>query len=298
MTLLAALSLLAALNTATDPIARPSAEVLPIDTTIIVPAGARLDVHPMGGEIIVRTWNRNEVRVRADLSSRQRIEVTHEGSVVKVQTESSRPGPEIVDYEITVPARMDLSLGGVSVDIDVEGTEGQVDATTVNGDIRVIGGTGRLMLQAVNGDVRVEGARGTVDAGAVNGTVRLRNVRGPIDVETVSGRIVLEGIESNSVVASSVSGRIFYDGTIVNDGRYAFSSHSGSITLGVPAGLNATVTVAQVSGSLSSTFQAVQTSNGDRSRRRTYTIGNGTALIEAETFSGTIRIAQRGEVTP
>lgn len=269
------------------------------DTTIIVPAGARLDVHTMAGEIVVRTWERNEVRVQAEHSSRQRVRVWNEGSIVRVAAESNRAGPQIVDYEITVPARMDLSLGGVSVDVDVEGTQGQVDATTVNGDIRVVGGSGRLALQAVNGSIEVRDAQGTVDAGAVNGSVRVRGVRGPVDVETVSGRIVLEEIESNNVLASSVSGRIFYDGVVANGGRYSFSTHSGSITLAVPRNLNATVSVAQVSGSISSSFAAVQTaSTGRRERRQTYTIGTGAAVVEAETFSGGIRIAERGTVAP
>lgn len=268
------------------------------DTTIIVPAGSRLDVHPMGGEIVIRTWDRNEVRVQAEHSSRQRIRVRTEGSIVRVEAESNRPGPEIVDYQITIPARMDLSLGGISVDIDVEGTQGQVDATTVNGDIRVIGGSGRLALQAVNGDVTIENARGTVDAGTVNGSVRIRSVQGPVDVESVSGRIVLDEIESTNVIASSVSGRIFYDGAITSGGRYSFSTHSGSITLGVPRPLNATVSVAQINGSVSSTFTAVEASSGVRNRRQTFTIGTGEAVIEVETFSGSIRIGERGQVAP
>ena len=269
------------------------------DTTIIVPAGARLDVHSMAGEIVVRTWERNEVRVQAEHSSRQRVRVWNEGSIVRVTTESNRAGPQIVDYEITVPARMDLSLGGISVDVDVEGTQGQVDASTVNGDIRVVGGTGRLALQAVNGSIDIRDARGTVDAGAVNGSVRVRGVRGPVDVETVSGRIVLEQIESNNVIASSVSGRIFYDGAVMNGGRYAFSTHSGSITLGVPRNLNATISVAQVNGSWSSSFVGMQdSSGGGRNRRQTYTIGTGAAVIEAETFSGSIRVVERGSVAP
>ena len=267
------------------------------DTTIIVPAGARLEVHPMGGEIVVRTWERNEVRVQADHSSRSRVRVRTEGSIVKVDTDSSRPGPEIVDYVITVPARMDLLLGGVSVDIDVQGTQGRVEATTVNGDIQVVGGGGRLQLQAVNGDVRVEGARGAVDARAVNGAVELTNIQGQVEAETVSGRVILQDIVSNEVSASSVSGRIFFDGPIADNGRYSFSTHSGSITLAVPPSVNATISVGQISGTLTSSFAGL-VSQGDRNRRQTFTLGTGTAMIEAETFSGRIRIARRGEVTP
>lgn len=265
------------------------------DTTIVVPAGSRLDVHQMGGEIVVRTWNRNEVRVQAEHGSRETIIVRNEGSIVTVEADSRRPGPQIVDYVITVPARMDLSLGGLNVSIDVDGTQGNVDASTVNGPIRVVGGSGRLNLEAVNGAVHVEDARGNVNATAINGRLTLRNVQGSIDAETVSGRIILEGVQSSNVIASSVSGQVVYDGAIANGGRYSFSTHSGSIVLGLPRNIDATVTLAQVSGSFSSTIPVLATAGNTRGRRQSVTLGSGEAVIEAESFSGAIRIVERGQ---
>lgn len=265
------------------------------DTTIVVPAGSRLDVHQMAGEIVIRTWNRNEVRVQAEHGSRERIIVRNEGSIVTVEADSRRPGPQIVDYVITVPARMDLSLGGLNVSIDVEGTQGNVDARTVNGPIRVVGGSGRLNLEAVNGAVQVENARGNVNATAINGRLTLRNVQGAIDAETVSGRIILEGVQSSNVIASSVSGQIVYDGAIANGGRYSFSTHSGSILLGLPRNINATVTLAQVTGSFSSTIPVLASAGTTRGRRQSVTLGTGEAVIEAETFSGGIRIVEQGQ---
>src|SRR2546429_6556714 len=42
------------------------------DTTVPVRAGARLEINNFGGEIAVKTWSRNAVRVVADHSSRDR----------------------------------------------------------------------------------------------------------------------------------------------------------------------------------------------------------------------------------
>lgn len=268
------------------------------DTTLVVPAGMRLDVHGMAGQIVVRTWSRDEVRIQADHGPNMRIAVSREGSVVQVRAQGARSANQSVSYDITVPPRMDLSLGGVNLDIDVEGTRGQVEAETVNGNIRVIGGTGVIDIETVQGNVEVEASRGNVEAASVSGNVTLRNVQGSVEAGTVSGRVIMEQIASNDLVASSVSGSIFFDGLVANDGRYSFSSHSGPITLALPDAINATVTVAQMRGSLISSFGVLQNAALEQGRRQSFTIGNGAAMIETETFSGRIRVAKRGEVRP
>jgi DUF4097 and DUF4098 domain-containing protein YvlB len=269
------------------------------DTTITVAAGDRLDVESMGGSIVVGTWDRNEVRVQATHGTRDVVNVETRGSVVRVRTERSRGFgfSGIVDYQITVPATMDLELDGVNVAITVEGTRGRVNAESVQGDITLRGGRGEVSLETVMGRVEVDGVQGAVRAASVAGGMRVRNVIGEIEAESVSGSVVIENVTSSSVNASSVSGRIYYDGIIANDGRYSFASHSGSITLAVQPDLNATISLALLSGSFSSSIGSMTGATGDRGRRQTFTVGAGSALVELESFSGTIRIARRGEVS-
>jgi hypothetical protein len=268
------------------------------DTTITVAAGARLDVETMGGSIVVGTWDRNEVRVQATHGSRDVIDVETSGSVVRVRAErSSGFGfTGIVDYQINVPATMDLELSGINVGITVEGTRGRVNAQSVQGDITVRGGRGEITLESVTGRVELDGVEGSVKATSVAGGVRLRNVTGDVEAESVSGSVVLENVTSSRVNASSVSGRIYYDGIIANNGRYSFATHSGWITLGVQPDLNATISVALLSGSFSSTIGTLAGGAGDRGRRQTFTVGAGSAFVELESFSGTVRIVRRGEV--
>src|SRR2546422_1380830 len=83
------------------------------DTTVPVRAGARLEINNFGGEIAVKTWSRNAVRVVADHSSRDRIAIDASDQVVRVKTEAGRRGPSQIDYAVTVPAWMALNLSGV-----------------------------------------------------------------------------------------------------------------------------------------------------------------------------------------
>jgi DUF4097 and DUF4098 domain-containing protein YvlB len=268
------------------------------DTTITVPATARLDVQTQGGEIIVDTWARNEVRVQAAHGSRDQIRVVTSGQVVRVRAEPTSGNVGIVDYRITVPVGMDLDLSGVYADILVRGTRGQVRAQTVHGDVTVNGGSGQVSAEAVQGMVLVEGARGTVNARSVAGQVRMRDVQGDITAQAVSGAVVLENVQSANVSASSVSGQVFYDGPIAAGGRYSFTSHSGGVTVAVPANPNATFSIAQLSGSFTSSLPGLATASTGSSagRRRTLTAGDGSAVVELESFSGSIRVVGRGEV--
>ena len=101
------------------------------DTTFPVRAGSRLEVNNFGGEIAVRAWDRSEVRLHAEHSSRDRIEVSADGQVVTVKASNRRGPPQQVDYDITVPKGMALTLSGVYTDIRVTGVEAEISGETV-----------------------------------------------------------------------------------------------------------------------------------------------------------------------
>lgn len=259
------------------------------DTTFAVQPGSRLQLNTQGGEIVVRSWNRDQVRVLAEHSSGTRVAIDRSGSVVTVRSRG-RYGPGgIVDYELTVPASMALDLSGLHSDIRVEGTRGDVVARTVEGDVTVRGGRGRVALQSVNGTITLEDAEGRIEVKSVSDDVRLRNVSGDVAAETVSGDVSLRGVKSASVTAGTVSGDVVYAGTIRDSGRYSFTTHSGDVVLDIPENVNATVTAATLSGDLRSRLR-VTIPAGRPGRRTSFTLGTGSARIELESFSGDIII--------
>src|SRR2546422_10071095 len=96
--------------------------------------GARLEISNFGGEIAVKTWSRNAVRVVAEHSSRDRISVDASDQLVRVKTEAGRRGPSQIDYAVTVPAWRALNLSGVYTDFKVEGPHKEIQAETVKGE--------------------------------------------------------------------------------------------------------------------------------------------------------------------
>lgn len=259
------------------------------DTTFAVAAGARLQVENFAGEVHVRAWDRNAVRVRAEHGSGDRIEIEPSASVVRVRARSEHGPPPITSFELTVPKRISLDLNTPFSDVSIEGTEGEVSVQSVEGAITVVGGGGFISVQSVEGAVRVEGSRGRVRVNAVDESVQVVRVTGEVIVQAIDGDVTLEGIDSDHVEASSVDGSIHYQGTIRDGGRYRFATHDGDIVLSVPANVNAQITIATFSGEFESEFPVVLKDTG-RGKRFSFILGSGSAQVELQAFDGTIQL--------
>jgi len=261
-----------------------------------VQQGARLDVNNFGGEIVVRTWNQNNVRVRASHSSRSRVEVSTSASTVMIRSQGRRGPPSIVDLDITVPTWMGMSLSGTYTDISVENAGGAVTAESVQGDIAVTGGTGNINLKSVEGGVTLAKTRGRIEVNSVQGDIVITEAVGDITVETVDGDIILSKVDAANVEVNTVDGNITHDGTIKNGGSYRFATHDGDITVVIPPNAYVSGSYSTFDGEFDASF-AVDTVRAGR-HRYTFTIGRGSnpARIELETFDGNLKLRRPGEV--
>lgn len=264
------------------------------DTTLAVPAGARLHLENFSGAVRVTTWDRAQLRIRAEHGSRDVIRIDVREGVVHVEADRDRGMPPFVNYDVTVPRAMAVTLEGVESEMTVEGVAGSLEVHTVEGAVTVRGAGGAVSLNTVEGDVELEGGQGRVTVEAVEGTVRITGARGDIVVETVEGDVTLENVESGDVDVGTVEGSIRYAGIIRDGGRYRLTSHEGDVVLVAGPGLNATVSVATFDGSfVADPAFAVQVSEVRAGRRFSFTAGTGSARIELETFDGEIRLERR-----
>ncbi len=249
------------------------------DTTVSVSRGTELQVANFAGEVTVRSWEKNAVRIQTEAEGDDNIIVKESDMVLLVKAYSKRAVRHSVDLEITAPSWMNLVVSGVNTDVNIEGTKGRVRVDTVHGDIAVVGGRGQIELSAINQDIRLSDASGTVLS------------------QTVNGDLTLQRIDSDSVVVSTVNGQIFYDGTIRNHGVYELTSHNGDIAIALPTSAGATVSVSTFSGEFASDFP-VMLSETKPGRRFCFTLGKGGARVQLESFQGTIHIFRPGTRGP
>ena len=260
------------------------------DTTVAVTAGTRLELDCFSGDIQVRAWPKDQVRVQASHTSRARVVLRRAEGRLKVDVQSRHGIPTTVDYEIMVPVWMALELGGVSTDISVEGVKGHIKASTVSGRVGVRGGSEFVAVESVEGGVQVSGARGRVEASSINDDVEILDSEGEITAETVEGNVLLSGVDARLVEISSVNGSLFFNGPLRRGGVYSLSTHQGDVIVGMSEKDDVSVTVATFDGDFSSSFPIPQLSKSGHRKRQNFMLGSGSARLDVDAFQGRIRL--------
>lgn len=263
------------------------------DTTFAVDGAQFLDVETLGGSIQVSVWDEDRIRVQAEHSTRTYVEIERGRNGISVESEAERGPANLVDFRITVPRRLELRLEAQYGDIIIDGADGAVDAETLQGDVTIRGGRGTIEVSSTMGNILVDGADGRIEIESSAADIHVVNSSGEILAETAGGTIVLENVDPTAVDVGSTGGRVYYAGTFRQGGTYFFGAHGGSITIVVPEGTSADFNVATVHGSITSNLsgQAQSLKGGERHQ---FTLGEGGALVEAETYGGRIRLVRAG----
>ncbi len=266
------------------------AQAAEFEKTLAASPGTTLDVRLFGGEIAVRAWERDAVRIRATHFATDTIDVSTEGRAITVRARARTGRPHAIDFTIDVPAWMSVSIAGTYLDILIQGTAAGVSARTVRGDVRVAGGSGEITLGSTEGEVILEGGRGRASLESVNNGVRVTGFEGELVAESVSGTVKLLSVASSSVAASTVSGDIRWEGALSPGGRYQLATHSGDLDLALPDPANATLAIRSFEGHVHSMLAEKLPDLPARRKRFTLTLGTGAAHVELETFTGTISL--------
>ena len=276
--------------------------VTPTDQTVQVSKGTKLEVNNFAGDVNVKVWDKDAVRVEVNHSDREAVDIKQGEQTLTVRSRSVRGGPpRSLDYAITVPKWMAISVSGTYADVTLDGVGGDVAIETTRGDIKVSGGSGFVTLKSVQGEITLEKAKGRIEVRAVNEGIHLADISGDLSAESTNGSIVLDRIDSGNVDLYTVNGNVSYDGPIKDKGLYRLTTHNGLIAMPVAEKANVTLMVRTYNGGFRSTFQLPAESTNDVTRngkRFTLTLGNGSAHVELESFGGTIALRRPNEPRP
>jgi DUF4097 and DUF4098 domain-containing protein YvlB len=269
------------------------------EKTVDVTKGTRLVLSNQAGEVVVRSWDQDRVRIQASHGSRETISAETTDSTLRIRTTrtgNSRGPGGLVDYQITVPRWMPVNLTGTYLDATIEGTQAEVTVETVHGNARVTGGNGAVSLRSVEGVITIDKASGRVQANGVNEGIRITNSSGEISAETTNGDIFIDNAQTSNLEAFTVNGEVTFNGTIRDSGVYKLGTHNGDIRVGLGGASNATVFVRTFQGDFAADFP-VQLPDGQNprsgSKRFNFTLGSGSARIELQSFGGDIVLARK-----
>jgi hypothetical protein len=267
------------------------------DQTVQVRKGTSLDITNFAGAIAIKVWDRDAVRVEVQHSDRETVDIRPGDQRLVIRGRSRTGMARPLDYTISVPRWMAISVTGANTDVTMDGVGGDVSVETMRGDISVNGGSGFVSLKSVQGEIALRKASGRIDIAGVNEGIQLADISGEVSAQTINGSITLNRIDSTNVDLNTVNGSISYDGPIKDKGAYRLTTHNGTIGLAVPDKANATLSVRTYRGGFRSSFP-VKRDDQNEKRRFTMTFGSGSARVELESFNGSIALRRPGDPEP
>lgn len=220
--------------------------------TIALPDAGLIHAATPDGEISVVAWDRDEVslvitkriRTRRGASSAEarfddmKVDISTTGSGLRIVGDvpnSSLGYGYSIDYEMRVPAGVDLELRTSDGEVRVTGVNGKVYARTSDGDIAVKD-IGEAELRSSDGDIRADEIEGDISAVTSDGDIRVANVTGDaslrssdgdIDCRDIGGRVEIQ-LSDGDVMVDAVHGGIFARSS---DGELEVRNAAGTVEL-------------------------------------------------------------------
>jgi hypothetical protein len=206
-----------------------------------------------------------------------------------------------VAYNVTAPAGTRISVETISGNVKVTDIKGDINASSISGDVR-IAGAGRIgSAKTISGTVEISDtqAEGPVGGSSVSGDVVVRRVTARrLDAGSVSGNIRIEDARCERVSGQTTSGSVSFAGALARNGRYELKSFSGEVRVLLAGNTGFEVDANSFSGDVRTDFSITtrgssQPNRGGRHKTLSGTYGDGAAVLDLTTFSGSIVIARR-----
>ncbi len=202
-------------------------------------------IENIDGPITITTgWRKNTVFLKATKKS-NKIEQLPSIKVVDkqitpekllIKTEYIQPKTKgIVEYELIVPTDLQLKISINQGAIKIKEIEGPISVKTVQGNIEIIKTNNVIHAETIkSGSIIVDQAHGPISAAAHHGNIIITH-------------------SNQSIVATTNKGHISVACTdIPSTGSIRLETHSGPITLALPATTNATFQGKTVRGTITS----------------------------------------------
>jgi len=287
--------------------------------TVKIGPDGELSLSNISGDIVVTRANGSDATIEIVKSARARtaddarellalvnVTVTERAGRAEVKTvypqgdemrRNNRRNINVsVNYTVATPPGTRLMVNSISGSIRVSDIKGDVSANSVSGTVRIANGGRIAAAKSVSGDVEIIDTQtdGAIEVQSVSGGVTLRKVAARrIDVGSVSGSVTVQDITCDRVEAHSVSGGVEFGGPLAKGGRYEFNSHSGDVRVVLAGSTGFELEANSFSGTIHSDLPIKL--QGDIGRRRSMqgVYGDGSAVLNVTTFSGSVVISKK-----
>jgi DUF4097 and DUF4098 domain-containing protein YvlB len=276
------------------------------EQTVDIPAGARLIVQNVLGDVRVRGQEgatqmcvhaEGAIRAEGTEQAEQGVGawapvIEQRGDVVFVRL--ARAGKfASADVDITVPTGVSLEIQSTAGDVLVEGTGSPVSVESASGDITIREATGKVRLISASGDVTLERSETeSAHLEAQSGDIRCvacacTGAEG-LRARTASGDIVVQQLRAKQVSLASASGDIRLEFGEPFFGEANLQTASGDVTIGLPQGSACQVRVLSTDGDVQNQLGITLARNERGEWEGTFGTGAEVGTLVARTIRGDV----------
>ncbi|MEO0367418.1 MAG: DUF4097 family beta strand repeat-containing protein, partial [Pseudomonadota bacterium] len=268
--------------------------------------GGKVRFKIVDGNVTFKGWDQNEVRVTGQLGANTKgLVFENDGAetLIKVETDKDYfnnnryfQGSPDTELSIFMPENSWLFANSTSGDVQIDGLKAGSKTKNVSGDITISNSGKYVKAYTSSGDVKVYKCTGEVHIETVSGDIDAEVQARRFEATTISGDVEGWIGDTYRVEMSSVSGDLEVAMNLADDGSIEASTVSGDIELlfkqeeinayfdmdtGPGGEIENNITDSKATGSWAG------------SEDLELKLGKGSAVVELETMSGTIEIAQR-----
>ena len=260
-------------------------------------------------EIIRESRGTTEAAARTGLAEVRAVSEERSGRVtIKTVYPNQRGGTSqhsvSVSYIVSAPAGTRISTHSLSGDVSIAGVDGELSVNTMSGDIDITDAARLTSAKTLSGDLTLTNvaAEGRLEASTMSGDIVATGVKARrVDLSAVSGGVSARDVQAEEVKLASMSDDVVFEGPLTSRGRYEFTSHSGDVRITLLGQTGFSFDGSTFSGSVRSdlALQGSRTAARGVGTRRTDsrslngTFGDGSAVIEARSFSGSVVVARK-----
>lgn len=256
-----------------------------VDTTVAVDSVGRVKISDRNGRLTVRSWSEAKVRVRTTLREGESVQMDRQASGIHLGRVVN-PLFGALDVEIWVPQRAVLEIHHREGAVDVAGVDGSMGILGAVSSVKVSGGRAPITVNTSAGDIEVTGSAASLALTSSAGNITVRGSSGDVSAHSNAGALTIEDVRAMRVSATSLRGDVRLRGAVASGADVTLDSHSGTLTIALAAGSNATVRARSISGRVEGTGASMSLREGTHE----LIVGKGTATIRATSFSGPIRV--------
>lgn len=227
----------------------------PFSRTAPFDATGQVSLHNVNGDIVIETWDRNEILIEGEKSAKTEEEL--KAIELTIDLSDTR-----ADIKVRLPKRSGGWFGGNN---SIRGG--------VKFRLKVPATVSLDEIKTVNSSVKIDGIRGTVRAESVNGQVRAHNLGGEAHLQTVNGQV--------NATFTRVSAN--HD--------LSFKTVNGGIRVTLPADAGVKLSGSVVNGHIDCDFP-IEVQGRLGGKRLNGTIGDGRASLHAESVNGSIQLTK------